>query len=108
MLPLLGILFLVLDYPKMTLSNHRAAAKVAHGKIICLPFIWWASKHIPKPESLISGSRYYTAAIWTLIHVKDPGSMPLELLNLRHRRILPQYQLILAKAMTGANLPLML
>ena len=34
--------------------------------------------------------------------------MALELLNLRHGRILPQNQLILAKSMARANLPLML
>ena len=34
--------------------------------------------------------------------------MALKLLNLRHGRILPQNQLILAKSMTRANLPLML
>jgi len=91
-----------------SLSNHGAAAKVSHRKIVPLPFAGRAPEDIPKPQSLVGRGGNHAAAIWTLIHVKNPGSMTLELLNLRHGRILPQDELILAKAVARAYLPLVL
>ena len=89
-----------LDENHRTLSNHLATAKVAHCEIIALPFAWRTAEDIPKAESLISGSGNNATPIRALIHVKYPSSMTLELLNLRHGRILPQAQLILTETMT--------